>query len=199
MLVCLVLGGAAAHAKDPSEPAILYEACGRNPYYLGKGGFRDAHGAALHAYREFRRAVRGGALDPAAGEFFVYVCTLDVPGRDGPLFFHTPWLPARLLGTEHGSRVHAVACPLAPTEHLRIHTLIHSHPYGLKGGEGPSRVDVATASRYKEENGAYRYLYLVNCRGELIKFKARRDINPADARALRTMPVRPRVAVDWLD
>jgi hypothetical protein len=60
-------------------------------------------------------------------------------------------------------------------------------------------VDVATASRYKEADGTYRYLYLINSRGVLIRFKARRDCDPTHPEALARLPLKPKKPLDWLD
>jgi hypothetical protein len=75
--------------------------------------------------------------------------------------------------------------------------MMHSHRTGSREGAGPSRVDVATASRYRNPDGTY--LYLINNHGRLIPFKARRVIDPGDGSALATMPVRFRVLVAWVD
>jgi hypothetical protein len=45
----------------------------------------------------------------------------------------------------------------------------------------------------------HAYLYLINNHGRLIQFKAHREIDPGDGAALATMPVQPRLLVDWVD
>ena len=181
----------------PTDGGPIWRACGQEPYYHCKHGFHGVVAAKDHAYREFRKAEAKGALDPSRDEWFCYIYTLEGPDR--PAFFHSPWQRAAFSGEDAGSLRHHVASPLAETAGLRIYTLMHSHPTRLGNGLGPSRVDVATASKYKNPDGSYRYLYLINSRGHLIQFKARRDISPHDGAAMRSMPQLPRRSLDWLD
>jgi len=177
----------------------LYEACGQDPYLKGKHGFSTLVQAKDHAYREFQREVRAGRLDPSREEFFTYLYSLRLPEGRGPVYLHSPWRQAAFEKVEHGSRRHLIRRPYAETENLQVDSMMHSHPTGSREGSGPSRVDVATASRYRNPDGSFRYLYLINNHGRLIQFKARREIDPGNGAALATMPVRPRVMVDWID
>jgi hypothetical protein len=196
--LALLLAAICLQANDHA-PDALYEATGREPYYQGKQGFPDVVHTRNHAYKEFQREVKAGRIDPSQEEYFCYLYTLD-PGGGRPVrFFHSPWAKAAFEKTENGSMRHRVASPLAEGNGIRIFTLFHSHPTSLQGGQGPSRVDVATASRFKNADGSYRYLYLVNNHGQLVQFKARRDLDPHDPAALSTMPVKPRRLVDWFD
>ena len=177
----------------------IYEATGGPAYFPGKTGFRDVVHAKNHAFKEFHAEVRRGRLHPARGEYFCYLYTLD-PGEGRPLvFFHSQWEPAEYVHTAAGSHIHEVRSPLAETGRLRIYSMMHTHPAGSRHGDGPSRVDVATASKYKNPDGSYRYLYLINSHGKLIQFKARRDLDPRDPSALASMPHQPRMMLDWLD
>lgn len=196
LLPVLVAVGAPSHENLQGGP--LYEACAQDPYFNGKHGFPTVVQAKNEAFLEFQREVRHGRLDPRHQEFFTYLYTLTLPGHH-PVFFHTQWRAAAYLGTDHGSMKHTVIRPYDETDQLRVYSLMHSHPTALKDGAGPSRVDVATASRFKNPDGSYRYLYLINNRGRLVQFKARRDIDPADNAELAKMPVKPRAGVDWLD
>lgn len=195
VLPLLLAGVTPAH--PPEGP--LYEACGRDPYYHGKTGFPTVTQAKDHAYQEFWREVRHGRIHPARGEYFTYLYTLDAPAGGRTIFFHTPWQAAVYLGTDHGSMKHEVRRPFQDNGELRVFSLMHSHPAGQHGGEGPSRVDVATASQFRNADGTFRLLYLINNHGRLVQFKARRTIDPADNAALSAMPVRPRPGVDFLD
>jgi hypothetical protein len=192
----LVLAGATP-SHDPASP--LFQASGQDPYYRGKTGFATVALARDHAYREFQREAHRGRIHPAKGEYFSYLYTLDDPGAGKQLFFHTQWQPAVYVGTDHGSMKYIARRPFQDAETLRVYSLMHSHPRGQSGGAGPSRVDVATASQFKNPDGSYRYLYLINNHGRLIQFKARRDIDPGDTAALSRLPVRPRAGHDWLD
>ena len=176
----------------------IFEACGEDPYYRGQQGFPDVVKAKDDAYHEFKREVRSGRIDPAHVEFFSYLCTLRLPGG-GLVFFHTRWEPAAFDRTENGSSRHLVRRPFAATEALQYYSLMHSHPTSASHGAGPSRVDVATASRYKNADGTFSYLYLINNHGKLIQFKARRDLDPGDRAGLSKMPFKPRLLVDWID
>jgi len=60
-------------------------------------------------------------------------------------------------------------------------------------------VDLATASTYKNPDGSFRYLYLINNYGKLIQFRARREVNPANPADVATLPLRPKVRTDWID
>jgi len=193
----LLLPALLAMTPGPPDGGPIWRACAQDPYFHGKHGFHAVGAARDHAFREFRRAEARGALDPTRDEWFCYIYTLAGPGQ--PVFFHSPWRRATFAGEDAGSLRHHVASPLAETAELRIYTLMHSHPTRLGHGLGPSRVDVATASKYKNADGSYRYLYLINSRGHLVQFKARRDISPQDGAALRSMPQLPRRSVDWLD
>ncbi len=183
----------------PAPGGSLWEACGQDPYYHAKRGFAGVLQARDHAYREFRREVAAGRIDPSVDEYFTYLCTFEDPGSGRTIFFHTPWLKATFLATADGCHRHQARCPVAETERIRIYTLMHSHPTRSPEGAGPSRVDVATASRFKNADGTYRHLYLINNGGRLLAFKARRDIDPGDRAALASLPHRPRRGVDWLD
>jgi hypothetical protein len=196
MLAAMVALAPPAH--DQGGP--LYEATGRDPYFQGKLGFHQVSQARDHAFKDFQAEVSGGRIDPSRDEFFSYIYTFQDPGSHAPrIFFHSQWRPAEFERTEAGSIRHLARSPIAETPAIRIYTMIHSHPTALKEGAGPSRVDLATASKYKHPDGRYRYLYLINNRGKLIRFKARRDINPNDPAALSRLPLRPRVTVDWVD
>ena len=196
-LALAVLLAAPPHLPPASDGA-LFEATGGLAYFRGKQGFPDVVHAKDHAYKEFTREVRAGRIDPSRQEFFSYLLTFHPPGS-GAVFFHTPWALAEFDKTEHGSSRHLVRRPFAESEVLQYYSLMHSHPTSSREGMGPSRVDVATASRYKNPDGSYRYLYLINNQGRLIQFKARRDIDPGDHGALVRMPVKPRLLVDWID
>ncbi|WP_306600273.1 hypothetical protein [Geothrix sp. 21YS21S-2] len=184
---------------EPADPGPIWEAAGRDPYLLGKRGFPKVSRAVGHAVAEFHAAVRQRRIDPSRDEFFSYVYTFQPPGGGRRLFFHSQWWQAMYEKTEAGSMRHRVGRPYAENGSVRVYTFIHTHPTGLGGSEGPSRVDVATASRYRRPDGSFRYLYLINNRGTLVRFKARRDIDPHNAAALARMPVRPRAGVDWVD
>lgn len=194
----LALAGPCLHPSERA-PGPIFEAAGQDPYYRGKHGFRDVIHAKNHAYREFQREVRAGRIDPSRDEFFTFIYTLEPEDGRPLLFFHAPWAKARFLKRSNGCLQHQVQSPLAEGAGIRIFTLMHSHPTQLPGGLGPSRADVATASKYKNLDGSFRYLYLVNSRGQLVQFKARRDLSPQDAAALSRLPIQPRRAVDWLD
>ena len=200
--LCLVLPVLLARADPPPpEPGghadLLFEACGRDPYFRGKRGFPDVVRTKDHAYKEFKREVRHGRLDPNRGEFFSYLYTLDLGHRT--LFFHSQWRPAVFEKAEGGSLHHLIQSPLVPTGTLRIYSMMHSHPAWSAHGAGPSRVDLATASTYRNPDGSFRYLYLINNYGKLIQFRARREVNPADPAAVATLPLRPKVRTDWID
>jgi len=195
-----VLLGTLAFAHPPSATdSVLFEACGRDPYYKGKRGFHNVDQAKNHAYKEFRSQVGARHIDPSTDEWFCYLYTLRTGDAKGPLFFHSPWRLAVFQKTENGSMRHLVQSPLVPTEDLQVYSMMHSHPTRSHNGAGPSRVDVATASRYKNADGSYRYLYLINNHGSLVPFKARRDIDPNDAMSLLSIPVLPKKGQDWID
>lgn len=196
LVLPLLLAGATP-SLDPGGP--LFQATGQDPYYHGKTGFATVTQARDHACGEFRQEAHRGRIHPAQGEYFSYIYTLGEPGAGRQLFFHTQWQPAVYVGTDHGSMKFIARRPFTDTDTLRVYSLVHSHPRWQSGGAGPSRVDVATASQFKNPDGSYRYLYLINNHGRLIQFKARRDIDPGDAAALSLMPVRPRAGMDWLD
>ncbi len=183
----------------PADPGPLWRAVGQDPYLHGKAGFRSPSRAVNHAVAEFRKGVRTGHIDPRRDEYFSYIYTFQPPEGGRRVFFHSAWKQAAFEKIEGGSMRHLVERPYAETGAVRVYTFIHSHPTHGSGGEGPSRVDVATASRYRRPDGSYRYLYLVNNWGRLVRFKARRDIDPQNQAALGMMPVRPRVRQDWID
>ena len=184
---------------EPANPGPIWQAAGRDPYLLGKRGFPKLSRAVGHAVAEFHAAVRQRRIDPSRDEFFSYIYTFQPPGGGRRLFFHSQWRQADYEKTEAGSMRHLIRQPYAENGDVRVYTFIHTHPTGLGGGEGPSRVDVATASRYKRPDGSYRYLYLINNRGQFVRFKARRDTDPGNPAALGGMPVRPRKRLDWVD
>lgn len=196
-LSTLLAAAPSPHGHDHGQ--ALFEASGHDAYFHGKQGFSTLDRAKNHAFKEFQRGCHGGRIDPRRDEYFCYIYTHAHPTLGCTVFLHTAWQPAVYQEQAHGSRVHRVARPYEETGALRVFTLMHSHPTALPGGEGPSRVDVATASRYRNPDGSYRYLYLINNRGRLIPFKARRAVDPGDPTALAALPHKPRPGLDWVD
>lgn len=194
---------AALHPHSPEAPKVpggaIYDACGHDPYFRGKRGFMDVAHAKNHAYKEFKTEARHGRIVTSQGEYFCYIYTLAAEPGKPAVFFHSAWRPAQYQKTENGSERYLVQSPYAETEVVSIYTLCHSHPTGYRTGAGPSREDVATASNYRNPDGTYRYLYLINNRGHLVQFKARRKIDPKNKAALLSMPVEPRATMDWMD
>jgi hypothetical protein len=170
-----------------------------DPYYHRKTGFKTSAEAALHAHREFLKLARQGAIDPRTREYFSYVYTILHSTTGRVIYFHSAWTPASYLKTENGGEQWAVQAPIVESEFIRKNIMLHSHPTSNPDGKGPSRFDVAVASRYRKAGGGFRYLYLVNSEMKLVRFKAKREIDPGNASALLAMPVRPRRGLDWVD
>lgn len=195
--LALTVGVALAAEEVPAapDPGPLFEACGRDFYYHGKQGFPTVERARDHAFKEFKREVAAGRVDPSDREYFTYIFRLRRVKGGPRLFLHTPWVPAEDLGRRGGQHFFQASCPLQPKEDLRIYTMIHSHP--TRGvGSGPSWADLATASRYRNKDGSYRHLYLINNLGKLVTFRAR---HPLEAGRASARPGQPRRHLDWMD
>lgn len=195
---CLGAGLQTPVPADPVAGGMLYQSVGQVPYFHGKYGFKSIREAKDHTFKEFKQLVQAGRIDPAKGEYFSYIYTLQ-PGHGPRRTFHSEWTSASYLKTESGGEQYAIVSPIAESATIRKTTLIHSHPTGNPNGEGPSRMDVALASTYKKADGSYRYLYLINNHGRLLRYKARRTIAPGDRGAVALLPLRPCKGKDWLD
>jgi hypothetical protein len=198
MLLPLLLLPFTLLAEPTSQGSALFQAVGQDPYFQGKRGFPTIEKATYHAYKEFQREVARGRLDPRTQEYYSYFYTFHEPGAARELFLHTAWRQAVIEGAEDGSVRHSVTRPLVESGVLRVYSMIHSHPT-VGQGAGPSRVDVALASRYRNADGTFRHLYLINNFNKLIQFKAVRAVDPGNRTALLAMPAHPRKGVEWLD
>ena len=180
------------------EGPVLHPSLAPNAYYHGKTGFAKVSSAKDHAYKEFKKKMGLGQINPANQEYFSYIYTARNPDTNKINYFHTPWATAGFLKTENGSEQYCVQPPFPEGPNLKRNTLIHSHPTNNPNGAGPSRMDVALASTYRKANGGFRYLYLINSQLRLVQFKAVRVVDPGNPLALLRLPHKPILGRDWL-
>ncbi|BDU76780.1 hypothetical protein [Mesoterricola sediminis] len=177
-----------------AAPGPLFEVCGRQEYFKGKHGFQSVGRASEHAYKEFRALSRAEQIHPQNDEYFSYILRWE-PEDGPPLYLHTAWQRASGGEREGNQVLFQVACPVHTTDTLRVYTLMHSHPTAW-GSPGPSWMDLETATRYTNPDGSFRHLYLINNRGQLVAFKAKRS-GGQTGRIRHAHP--PRRNLDWLD